>query len=188
MMRNLLFLVVMLVTIPALAQMSKEEQLFWEQNLLGWDGIAARCHGPPFPHVDLICEAVVQEVDFLTATAKIPFVYTGRSNQFTHRRKAHKAGIKNAIDLDIRAHASRGDFIGIYGQLSAGSFYIDAVETGAKKNKPEHRPKSGEFVIWDRRAISQGPVDEVSNDIADTLKGFAKEFITLYIKYRKPIE
>jgi len=190
--RNLLHLVVILLgTIPSqLANAQESEAKFNRQQFFGWGGIAARCVGEDLPVIERFCSAIARELDFLTATAKIPFIYTGRpKNLLGHLMKVSEAGIKNPLHLRIIVAATKGDDVAaLHAQLAAGAFYSDAVETGANKTKPEHYPKSGEFIIWGGGGIVKGPTDELAESLADSFKGFIKEFVTLYIKYRKPIE
>jgi hypothetical protein len=59
----------------------------------------------------------------------------------------------------------------------------------ANEREPEHYAKSGDLVIWESRTvIGTGPANDLAKSVADRLKGEVKEFVTLYIKHRKPIE
>jgi hypothetical protein len=116
-----------------LAAVQSDEQRendFWDKSFLEWGGIAARCDGQAIAAIVRLCEEIARELDFLTATAKIPFVYTGQSNILQHYMKVTEAQIENPIQVEIHAAATKeSDVIGLYGRLVAGSFYTDAVES-----------------------------------------------------------
>lgn len=189
-MRWITLIPLLLASTQALAQTPDYEQKFWQKSLLGWGGIALRCIAEEIKEVTAICDAAAQEADFLTATAKIPFVYTGRSTAIEHYQRISNSDLKHPITLSIKIvqagfDGNRG--VTAYAEISAGDFYIDAVEAGAQETEPTYRPKSGQLEIWLDGVIAYGPADYVKSELIEKLKSFTKEFVTNYIKYRKPM-
>ena len=168
---------------PAAADSEKQ---FYREQFSGWAGIVFRCL-PDSPKDKLqsgLCDAARSEARFLAAASKTPFRDTGANSYYTVARA--QSELHYGLVLETIITATQGSPRAVYMVLRATSFYSHAIDATAAEGNPEHKPRGGTLVLWERGIIGAGQSVAADNSLrGDMAAGFAtllKDFFSLYLE------